>query len=309
MLSLGWFITGPFIYIAVLVFVSVTAYTVVGYAKMPRHLRWDLYPVPHQGPEGSKYQKVDYSKMPTHRSILHEMKEMALEMLFIKKVFIHNPKLWKGSFPLHAGLYLCGLWLTCLTLGAGIAAADFSDINNAETAFEDAMEYMAMSSGVVGLTSGLIGSLLLLWQRHTDEDLRNMSDFVSYFNLYLMALLFGSGFAAWLFADPAFAILKQQIMTLLVFSPGSIDQPLIIIQFLIFGTFLLLLPFSRMLHFAVKYFFYHNIMWDDEMMQSVGKMEQDISCYLRYKVSWSADHVRTRASWNGQVVKGKEEPE
>lgn len=135
-----------------------------------------------------------------------------------------------------------------------------------------------------------------------------MSDFVCYFNLYLMALLFGSGFAAWLVADPSFAIIKQQIMTLLVFNPGTIEHPLIIIQFLVFGIFLLLLPFGRMMHFAVKYFFYHNIMWDDEMMKPGSKMEQDISGYFNYQVDWSADHVQTQASWSAQVSQGKEDP-
>ncbi|MPM93438.1 hypothetical protein SDC9_140575 [bioreactor metagenome] len=96
-------------------------------------------------------------------------------------------------------------------------------------------------------------------------------------------------------------------MTLLVFNPGTIHQPLVIIQFLIFGTFMILLPFSRMMHFAVKYFFYHNIMWDDERMTPGSKMEQDMSCYLNYRVNWSADHVQTRASWSAQAVQGKED--
>lgn len=310
MQSVGWFITGPFIYIAVLVFLLVTIYKVIGYATMPRHLRWDLYPVPHQGPGGSKYQKVDYNKLPPRVSLLHEIKEMSQEMLFIKKAFVHNPKLWKGTFPLHAGIYLCGLWLTCLILGAGFEMTEIVSFESADSVFGSAVQYLTLSSGVFGLTAGLIGSLILLWQRCQDENLRYISDAVCYLNLVFMVFLFGTCLGAWMFADPGFIIIRQHIMTLLTFNPGIINQPLVVAEFLVLGFFLLILPFSRMMHFAVKYFFYHNIMWDDELMRPGCKMEQGIARCLNYKVDWSASHVNTQASWRAQVYRaqGKEGP-
>lgn len=298
---LSWLITGPFIYIAVLIFVTVTAYKVIGYVNMPRHLRWDLYPVPHQGPAGSKYQKVDYNKMPAFVSAFHEMKAMSQEMLFIKKAFDHNPKLWMGTFPLHIGLYLCALWLTCLTLGAGLEAAHITDFEAADSIFVMAMKYFTLSSGVLGLMAGLVGSLILIWQRYTEEDLRRMSDFVCYLNLYLMVFLFGSGFAAWATADLNFEIIRRHIVSLLQFRPSIVNETAIVAEFLAVGIFLTVLPFSRMMHFAVKYFFYHNIMWDDEMMKPGSKMEREVCKYLNYQVDWSASHVVQQATWNEQV--------
>mgnify|MGYP003592697793 CR=1 FL=1 len=56
--AFGWFVGGPYLYLSAVLFIGVTAWKVYGYATMPRHLRWDLYPLP-QGAGGEKKRQND----------------------------------------------------------------------------------------------------------------------------------------------------------------------------------------------------------------------------------------------------------
>lgn len=302
---ISYFITGPFIYFSVIVFVTVAAYKVISYQKMPRHLRWDLYPVPHQGPEGSKYQKVDFYKKTSAFSIAHEMIAMSQEMLFIKKAFDHNRRLWIGTWPLHMGIYLSGLWIALLVVG-GILGIQGEMRLIGSTFLAWGVSKLTVLIGVVAFTAGLLGSLVLLWLRYRDNDLRYIADFVTYFNLYMMVAVFASGLVAWLTVDPFFDIIRHHVMSLLTLQVNPVNEAPVIIEILIFGLFLLYLPFSRMMHFAAKYFFYHNIMWDDEPMVAQGSLEQDIVKSLQYKLRWSSSHIATGKSWTEQVAGAKE---
>jgi len=301
MFSIFWFIGGPLTYFAAALFLVKTVSTILKYSKLPRHLRWDLYPVPHQGPEGSKYQKVDFSQIKPHSSLFHELKEMGQEMLFIKKAYINNPKVWMGSFPLHAGVYLGLAWLLMLVVGAIMELNGVPVKADAQSVLSILVYYATLVAGAGSFIFGLCGSLVMLWLRTTDEDMRFMSDVLSFFNLAVMIFLFGSGLTAWGLTDASFQMIRQHVADLLMFKPGSVKEPLIILQMLSFCLFLIYLPFSRMMHFVGKYFFYHNIMWDDKMMKRNSAMENDIAAYLQYKITWAAPHIKKGGSWVDQV--------
>ncbi len=306
MSSLAWFVTGPLVYFAIALAFVMTASTFLKYLNMPRHLRWDLYPIPHQGPEGSKYQKVDFHELQPHASLLHELKEMSQEMLFIKKIFINNPKVWVGTFPLHAGLYLGIFWLLLLILGAVLALIGLPASPNSDSILSVAVYYVTLFAGAGGFIAGFCGSLILLGLRIFDEDIHYISDAVSFINLFCMLFLFGTALLAWGLADPSFQGIRQHVLTLITFRPGTVREPLLVLQILAFCLFLMYLPFSRMMHFVGKYFFYHNIMWDDEMMKRGSAMENDIATYLQYKITWGAPHIRQEKSWGEQA--GEEPP-
>ncbi len=302
MSSVGWFIGGPLMYFAAAFFVFMTAATFIKYAKLPRHLRWDLYPVPHQGPEGSKYQKVDFAGIKPHFSLFHELKEMSQEMLFIKKAYIHNPKVWLGSFPLHAGIYLGALWLVLLTVSALCELGGIAVSGGASSLVVRFLHFGVIITGAGGFAAGLFGSLVLLVLRIADEDMRLFSDPVSFVNLALMIFLFGSSLSAWIFADSSFSLIRHHVAGLLSFSMPTVGSGLIVLQLTSYCAFLLYLPFSRMMHFVGKYFFYHHILWDDEMMKRNSAMENDIATYLHYKMTWSAPHIRKDGTWVDQVA-------
>ena len=60
-------------------------YRAVRIAKMPIHLRWELYPIPHEkGKEhygGSFMEEYEWWTKPRETSIVSEIKEMAMDLL------------------------------------------------------------------------------------------------------------------------------------------------------------------------------------------------------------------------------------
>ena len=302
MSSFRWFIGGPYLYVCLLVFIGVTAKKLIGYATMPRHLRWDLYPLPHRGEAGSKYQLVDFYKVKQNVSLWGEFSYMFMEIIFIRKAFLNNPKIWKGSFPMHMGLYLSAAWLFLLGLGIiseKISGVPVTPIN--DWFWISALYYGTVVTGSLALVAGLCGSLFLLYLRLTDEDLRDISDFPAYINLILLIALFGSGLWAWLTVDPAFSLLRSHLAAVFTFAPASPLSIPLTVEIFFMGLFLAYLPFSRMTHYAAKYFFYHNIMWDDEPMKSGSGLEKDVTASLGGKLSWSASHIKHDQSWLAQV--------
>jgi len=301
MISLGYFFAGPFIYLSAAVFVCVTAYKIIALLRMPRPFRWDLYPLPHRGPAGSKYQKLDFGRQKAPFFLLRELWEMAEEILLIKRLFKNNIRLWLGSYALHTGIYLGTLWIILLAAGA-IVQINTAALNSAGIAY---LFFLTTVVGAAALILGFIGSVYLLLRRCIDPDLRAMSDTVSFLNLWLMIALFGSGLAAWLVADSSFSQLRNQIADLMLFKPMAPHHQLITLEFFFFGLFLMYLPFSRMLHFAAKYFFYHNIMWDDQAMQPGSKLERERLKELAYRPQWTAPHIKADRSWLEQVTDDK----
>jgi nitrate reductase gamma subunit len=297
MISLGSFLTGPFIYLAVVVFICATVYKIVRICRMPRQLRWDLYPLPHRGRAGSKYQMLDFSQHKARLSLMSELWEMALEVLLIKRLFKNNLRLWVGSYAMHTGIYLGVLWIILLIVGAIV------QLNTAEldSGIINGLFLLTTIAGGAALVLGLAGSSYLLLRRYLEPQLRAMSDTVSYLNLWLMIALFASALTAWLTADNSFSHLRNHVAGLMMFKPTAPQHPLITLEFFLFGVFLMYLPFSRMLHFAAKYFFYHNIMWDDETMQPGSRLERERLKELTLRLQWTGTHIKSDRSWLEQV--------
>lgn len=301
MQSLGWFLTGPFLYAAVAVCLGGSAYRIAGWLRLPRHLRWEIYPIPHLGAEGSKYQQVDFGKLPGRRHRGAEIAFVLQEILFLKKVFLRQRKLWPGSFLLHLGLYLGVVFCGLLAAEALLALLGGGLPGEPELRLVGVFHRATVVIGGGGLTAALAGAILLLDRRLRDQGLRDMSDTVTFFNLGLLLAVFGSALLAWLTADPSFAQLKAHVLSLLRGEPAVVASPAITLALFFGGLFLIYLPFSRMFHFAAKYFTYHEVLWDDESMRQGSRMESDFAGYLQRPVAWSAQHVRFQAAWLDQV--------
>lgn len=297
MASVGWIIAGPFIYLAVAVFGCATAWKLIAFSRMPRPLRWDLYPLPHRGAAGSKYQQLDFHKHKAKSYLLSEIWEMALEIFFIKRLLKNNPRLWVGSYAMHTGIYLGAVWVVLLIVGALVRIA----LPEAGSGIITGLFLLIPVVGGAALVLGLVGSVYLLLRRYCEPDLHTMSDRVTFLNLGLMIALFGSALAAWLVTDGSFRLLHSHIAGLITFRPVPPHHPLVAIEFFFLGLFLMYLPFSRMLHFAAKYFFYHNIMWDDESMIRHSKLERERFKELAFPLQWAAPHIRTNRSWLEQA--------
>ena len=130
-------------------------------------------------------------------------------------------------------------------------------------------------------TAGLLGAIYLAGLRLADRGLRDLSDPVAFFNLALLAALFAAGLWAAL-ADPGLVEARLHLVSLFRGRPGVVTSPSLAAAMVLAGLFAAYLPFSRMFHFAAKYFTYHQVLWDDESDERQGsRMESDFAGYLQ----------------------------
>ena len=290
----AWFLGGPLCYSAGALFLAGLAWKTWTIARLPRHIRWELYPLPRDGAAGSKYQQVDWAARQHRATHLAEMLFLIQEIFLLKKVFTHGRRLWPGSFLLHIGLYLsiaAGSLLGLEVLSDVCGAGTFSPLHRA-----------TLWLGLWGVSLGLAGTLYLLVLRLADGGLRRMSDPATFLHLLLLATMFAGWLVAGLRAEGNLTGLRKHLAALLSGRPGTIGQPALLFALFVTALFLIYLPWSRMFHFVAKYFFYHAVLWENEPMRSGSRLEQDFVRYLGYTASWSAQHVRPQGSWAEQAA-------
>lgn len=289
-------------YVAFAIFVVVLLAKVKKWADMPIHLRWELYPVPHEAGRaeygGSYLEEVDWQTKPRHTTLLGELKELMLEMLFIKKVFDNKKELWWLTYPFHAGIYLILAWFALLFVGGLTEAYAQIAIQSAHP-WAQLVYTLTLITGGLGIILGTLGTLGLLIRRATVRELREFSAGVEFFNLVFILVVFALGAVAWIIFDPNF-ITASAYMTSLV-SFGSIVAPqlnsVITAQLVLVELLFVYIPFTKMTHFVGKYFTYHQVNWDDEPNLRGSEMEKKVKDVLNYRVSWKAPHVKSDESW------------
>jgi len=282
-------------YVAMAVFLVGMARRGMRYALTPMHLRWELYPVPHEGgKDGSYFEELDWWEKPRHSSMMGELKVMVPEILLLVGLWEHNRKLWFASFPFHAGIYLTILFLALL-LGGGIAQAAGAPVSADSDAA--ALYYITPVVGVVGLASAALGALGLLVLRLADPGLRLYAVPADYFNLGLILAMALVALVSWAAIDLSFSEAREYAEGLVSFGQPADTSPLIVTQSLLLSLFLVYLPFTHMTHFVGKFFTYHSVRWDDAPNLSGGDYERLIADLLQRPVAWSAPHIQQGKSW------------
>jgi nitrate reductase gamma subunit len=284
-----------FAYAAVAVFLLGMARRGLRYARTPMHLRWELYPVPHEkGKDGSYFEELDWWEKPRHSSPIGELKVMLPEILLLVGLWEHNRKLWFASFPFHVGIYITILFLVLL-LGSGIAQAAGAPVTADSNAA--ALHYATIVVGVVGIVSTALGALGLLVMRLTDPGLRLYAVPADYFNLGLILAMALLALASWLSVDQSFTQAREYAQGLVSFEQPADTSPLIVAQSLLLTVFMIYLPFTHMTHFLGKFFTYHLVRWDDTPNVRGSDYERLIADLLQRPVAWSAPHVQQGKSW------------
>lgn len=284
-------------YVCFVIFVVAVIAKIYKINSMPVHIRWELYPVPHEGKRahygGSYYEEVDWWDKPREVSLIGEMKGMISEMLFIKALWENNRPLWYRSFPFHFGLYFLIGWAGLLVVGAIAQIAGMTVAADSSSILGAGLHYLTMLAGAVGLILATIGAAALLHRRLTDEELDGYTSFSHIFNLtfFLVGLLVA--LFAHLTADPTYSLARGYVQSLLTFNlVASVESPAVAMEFALFSLLMAYVPLTHMSHFVAKYFFYHKIRWDDEPNLVGSKMEKQIQEALNYPVSWAAPHIK-----------------
>ncbi len=277
------------VYLSLLIFIAAVLARIIRISRMPIHLRWELYPVPHEKSRahygGSRLEEPNWWTKPAEHSRWGDLSVMIPEILFLKGVWEHNRSLWFGSWALHFGLYLLigvlGLLLISgASLLAGLSGGIFAGIPTLVTLLAWA-----------GCGLGFIGAVVMLFKRIADPNLRPYNNASHFFNLAILGGIYITGIF-WLALHPDYA------ESLAVFFAGWMSAsslpalPAIGYWHLGFALFFLIyFPFTHMTHAFVKYFTYHDVRWEDQPNLPGGKLQPEILKLESQVVTWAAPHV------------------
>jgi nitrate reductase gamma subunit len=288
-------------YVSLLVFAAAVLYRAVRIARLPMHLRWELYPVAHEKGRasygGSYLEQPQWWIMPRHRWLPGELLVMIPEILLLAGVWEHNRKHWFRSFPFHFGLYLLAA-LVILLLAGGISTALGLSVSADGGLAGRALYHVTYVVGYAGLGLGLLGAAALLATRTFNPDYREYTKQADYFNLAFFLVTLAVALTAQAVADPDFTGLRAYFARLatLDFSPTDARFPwpagLSALEIVLASLLLAYIPLTHMSHFFTKWFMYHDVRWNDEPNLPGGKMEKKVAEALQYPVSWSAPHIR-----------------
>jgi nitrate reductase gamma subunit len=277
-------------YASGVVFVVAFAVKLIKYATMPMHVRWELYPVPHEGKAygGSFYEDMDHWTKERHKNHMAQYKFMVPEILFIRALYEDNRPLWYWSFPFHMGLYLSIGGLVFLVIGALLQIANLTPEGSALASL---VQSLTTVLAIIGYVLGTIGVVGLVIKRMTDPDMIDVTAGIDFMNLLWLGAIFVTGFLVWL-KDPGFVVSREYLVSLITFKPmAKAMSGIHVLNLLLFIGFWAYFPFTHMTHMVSKYFMWDKVKWDDNPNVGDAGMDSKIKKYLAYPVTWSAPHV------------------
>jgi len=283
-------------YVGIVFFLVAVAARFIFWSRMPMHLRWELYPVAHEGGGraaygGSYLEESDWWQKKRQVSLLGELKVMVPEILFLVALREHNPKLWARSFPFHFGLYLVAAATILMMVGGVVAAVMPAAIAGPVARV---LTILVPLFGAAGLVLGLIGAIGL-YRRRVSRDLRDYTAPADFFNLIFFVVAFGIALLTFLIVDRDFSLVAGFVANLVTFNLaplGSGTGALLLSLSVVLLSFLVAyIPTTHMSHFVGKYFAYHSIRWKDDPNLRGGKEEKVIEELLNRPISWSAEHI------------------
>lgn len=285
-----------FIYVSIIAFIGLSLYKGYKFESMPLHGRLALYPVPHEPGErahygGSYYEELRWYSKPRKISHIGELLHMVPEMLFIKILFVNQRGQWWLAYAMHLGIYLLGLWILLLLVGAITELANLP-VTAASVGWGGFVYYSTLVVGVGGIVLLALGSISLVIKRLASNVLGKYTNPRDYFNLLFLIAVVASGIIVW---DVGFYLGREVVRALLTFQPIEADVALTI-HLILLGIVLIYIPSSKMGHYVGKFVSYHKILWGDEPNLKGSKLEKEVQKALSYKPkdSWSAPHIKKK---------------
>jgi nitrate reductase gamma subunit len=275
------------------------------YAKMPTHLRWELYPLAGERnrPWGGSYLEESdwWTKPPEEKNLLGEAKFIGEEVLFFKEYYHLNRKFWYFVYPFHIGIFLFAGFVVLLLVGALTMVGDMAVSAGSTSAWGSLVYYLTIIAGSAGLILGSLGCVGLLIRRITDNNLAPYTKRIDYINLIFVMAVFLTGLSSWAFADSTFATAREYMKGLITFNSVGGIETIIATHIVLLLLILLYMPFTNMMHFFAKSFAYHSVRWDDGPNLRGSKLEKRLGPLLNQPVSWSAPHIEAITRWSDAV--------
>lgn len=273
-----------YIFVSVLCFIIFSVYKAWKFASMPIHSRLELYPVPKEAGRaeygGSYYEEPEWWSKPRKISRSGELKDMLMEMGFIKKLFQNQRKLWWASYSFHLGIYFLFAWTILLLICQAWPVGIILDFTSA--------------IGIIGFCLALIGNTTLLLRRIFDTTLIKYTTPQEYFNLILIFAVLVSAVYVW-GGDWSFTQSHVIFGQLLSFQALHVG-PALTIHLILLGLMFLYIPLSKMNHYIGKYFTFHKVLWENDPNLPGSKVEKELMEAAAHppKTKWSAPHIKVK---------------
>ena len=281
------------VYVGLFIFFAACVARAIRYARMPLHLRWELYPVPHEAPArsahgGSSFEVADSHREPRRPNRLGSWKAMIPEMLFMRGLWRINRRLWFRSFPFHVGLYLIIGSIVLLVLAAAISlVVSGAAAHTTSRVFRG----LYVASGAAGGVLAFAGALSLLARRLANPDLRPYTTAGDIFNLAFFLVTLGVLAAGLLVPGVAGPGALAVSRGLLQFDTGVRIPGLLAVGLMLGAALVAYIPLTHMSHFIAKYLTYHAVRWDDRPSLGDGRLEKAIAENLARRPTWAAAHM------------------
>ncbi|MFP5234800.1 MAG: respiratory nitrate reductase subunit gamma [Acidobacteriota bacterium] len=275
------------VYAGALLFLIGCCARAIQYRRTPMHLRWELYPVPHEAPRharhgGSYFEESHWwsSRQTNHQS--SALIAMGREIFLLKGLWEFNRSLWPPSFLFHFGLYLTiatiVLHFAAAALGAGAAAALLASVSH--------------WIGWAGILFVVLGAVWLLKRRMFDPRLANYTRPADVFNLFFFLIAFllvADGLSR---THAMGSSLFTVVHGLFRFDRATQIDPVLASGIVLSSALAAYIPFTHMSHFIAKYFTWHEVRWDDRRNVRGSRIERTLAENLQLKPTWSAAHVQ-----------------
>jgi nitrate reductase gamma subunit len=263
------------------------------YARQPMHLRWELYPVPHEAPDrarygGSYFETAEWWGAPRRSNRTGDLVFMVREVLLLHALHTSNRRLWYRSFPFHAGLYLMVAGGAAL-LGAGLACV-VSGGPPPEGVWAVLLRVCA-ACGWAGVLLAIAGAGALLLHRLTDRTMKGATSPGDLFNLACFIVAPGLlAVGAW--RSPAGSPDLLGVVTGLLTWNTALQLPVALgLGLASCAALAAYIPMTHMSHFIGKYFTYHAVRWDDRPLADQASLASAIATNLTFRPTWGAGHV------------------
>ncbi|MCP4572620.1 MAG: hypothetical protein GY838_09750 [bacterium] len=285
-------------YAALLVFAAAVVGRFIMFSKMPQHLRWELYPVAHEGGGkavygGSFMEDFEWWKKPRETSVAGELKVMIPEILFLVALKEHNRKMWTKSFPFHFGLYMLTA-CTVLMVLSGLLRTFWPDLEGG--ALFKVLHWVVLVCGFGGMILGIFGAIGLLIKRLTDRGLKSFTSPADIFNLVFFIVAFGFSLLYVVLFDRDFTTVASFVGNLMIAKFSALPMAgnpglVYAVSVVLLSLLLAYIPLTHMSHFVGKYFAYHAVRWGDEPNLPGSKHSKNVPDLLNQNIGWSAPHI------------------
>src|SRR4030042_1702704 len=218
---------------------------VIKIARMPAHLRWELYPVIYEPKSkyGSAYHEDEREWRKSRRRTMRKgIFHLLGENFKFSEYFKSNIGYWLALFPWHIGFILIIAFHILCFFGAVVMIAGIPVSAESTYVLGKIFYYCILLTGVVSFIAGSFGSIGLIIKRLSDKDLKAFAAPQNYFNYIFTLVVFFSGLYAWIFIDPAFSQYREFWRGLVTLSPASVE-PATTVHIILFSIFLIYLPF------------------------------------------------------------------